>query len=413
MTERDKQQEQMASHDYWSVTAEAAPEVQRRPVRHGATRVSQSVGERRTHRTVRRVVTMPEASPSDAFQSFYERRRRRQQRQHTWTRSRSQTRQRASLVPRTLSQTGVPAPRGLARLPQRPLPPQPSRIPVRSGKLRGGRRGFFWKLLGMLLMGGLVIVLVTFGITSTAFRIANIQVTGTQSSSLIRSIQEIGIQHQNIFLLNVTSLTERIAALPRVETIELSKQLPGSVTVHVTERQPVLLWQTRQGTFGIDEQGMVIAPASELVGNEHLSTIVDSTNRQQETKAEEEPQNATEPILRPGMRINGTDIVFAMDVMGRLPQVVSLTTFKLYYDGTMYTDTTRKGEVGPGSRGTFIIESPAGWKAFLGGPADSSSLDDKLIALREILNLVQQEQFNVATIDLRYGLRPVFTLQKE
>jgi hypothetical protein len=183
------------------------------------------------------------------------------------------------------------------------------------------------------------------------------------------------------------------------------------VTIHIVERVPVLLWQTPQGTYSIDDQGIVIAPVSESTG---VNTVIDLTSQSsQQVKTQQgQPRQITQAsILRPGMQLNRDIITFAADTLKLLPQMVGVSTFKLYYDGTMYTDGIRRQwEEGPNSRESYIIESSSGWKAYLGGPDDTNPLSNKLIELHEILTLTQRQQLNVATIDLRYGVHLVFTL---
>jgi len=116
--------------------------------------------------------------------------------------------------------------------------------------------------------------------------------------------------------------------------------------------------------------------------------------------------------LHPGMRLNEENVTFAVKILNRLPQIVGVSTFKLYYDGTMYTGDIRQQHGRAASKGSYIIESPDGWKAYLGGPDDINPLNNKLIELHEILALAQKQQLNVATIDLRYGVHPVFTLKE-
>src|SRR5689334_189276 len=115
--------------------------------------------------------------------------------------------------------------------------------------------------------------------TGNVFRITQVNVEGTGNDRLVSTIQQMGIQGQNIFSLDVTGYTRRIAALPQVASVELSKQFPNHLTVQVQERQPVLLWQTGGGTFGVDRQGTIIAPVSELSNSESLSTVIDISTR--------------------------------------------------------------------------------------------------------------------------------------
>jgi hypothetical protein len=65
-----------------------------------------------------------------------------------------------------------------------------------------------------------------------------------------------------------------------------------------------------------------------------------------------------------------------------------------------------------GGKGVYIIESKAGWIAYLGGANDANPLHNRLIELQQILALAQREQLNLATIDLRFDLRPVYTIKQ-
>jgi cell division septal protein FtsQ len=253
-----------------------------------------------------------------------------------------------------------------------------------------------------------------FALTSQVFRINRVNIVGAHNNVIIQYIQHMHMQDQNIFLLDVVGLTQRIDALPQVASSELSKQWPNQVSIHIVERVPVLLWQTTHGTYSVDTQGIVIAPVTDLTTVRNVSTVIDLTpqsSQQMKTQQGQSKQMLQASVLRPGMQLNGDNIAFAMDVLKLLPQMVDISNFKLYYNGTMYTGGIRQWE-GEANRGSYILESPGSWKAYLGGPDDTNPLSNKLIELREILALAQRQQLNVATVDLRYGAYPVFTLQK-
>jgi hypothetical protein len=115
--------------------------------------------------------------------------------------------------------------------------------------------------------------------------------------------------------------------------------------------------------------------------------------------------------VRAGTYLKHTDIAFATQVLQQVPVVTGVNIFKLYYDGTMYASTTDAVN-GGNDRGSYSIESPDGWTAYLGGAEDANSLDNRLQELREVLNLARSQHEQIATIDLRYGLHPVYVLQK-
>ncbi|GAC1344117.1 MAG: hypothetical protein NVSMB27_04720 [Ktedonobacteraceae bacterium] len=252
-------------------------------------------------------------------------------------------------------------------------------------------------LLAVFVLGA------SFAMTSPAFRVAQVSVIGTHNAILTSSIQHLGMQGQNIFLIDVVALTARIEMLPVVASVNIEKQLPNQLLVTVTERTPVLLWQTKYGTYSVDKKGVVIAPASETTGADSLMTVVDTRSSAAARKGTTAPASAP---IHPGVRLNEADISFAMAVFASLPKLTGITDFTL-----RYADTAN----GPGmgsNNGSYQIESKTGWLAYLGGANDANPLGNRLLELQQILMLAQQQQLNLATIDLRFGLRPVYTLKQ-
>jgi len=123
----------------------------------------------------------------------------------------------------------------------------------------------------------------------------------------------MGMQGQNIFLIDVVALTQRIEMLPIVASANLEKQWPNQLQVSVTERTPVLLWQTPRGTYSVDRHGVVIAPTSKTSGAGALMTVVDVP-----------PQGKISGVrgteIHPGVQLNAADIAFAMAVFAGVPK---------------------------------------------------------------------------------------------
>src|SRR5215472_14132741 len=178
---------------------------------------------------------------------------------------------RSKTVKRTLAQTGVPASEGRVRF-VRPMPRQAyvTPIPARSGRQKAQSRGFVRRMLLVAALLAIGMVGIGFALSSTNFQIHQIDITGTQNTGIINDIQHLGIQGQNIFLLDVGGLTTQIESLPMVDAVTISKQLPNLVIINVVERTPVLLWQTPKGTFSVDSKGIVIAPANDTSGANRL-----------------------------------------------------------------------------------------------------------------------------------------------
>ena len=378
MTEKKPLREQRAHHSYVQL-----PEV--RSQYHEQGRSAQRTPRQEPvleHVRLQRVVTVPVEDPSQAWNSFA-------QRQEQLRRARSRPQRYVSeaqpIVPRTFAQTGVRATSGRIRAVRRLQQAEASPIPTRSGR-KQFRKGLLWRILSFFAIIAGIVLALNFAFTNNAFRIEQVNVVGTHNAALISSIQRMGMQGQNIFLVNVTGLTAKVDAFPLVSSTIISKNWPNQLTVTVVERVPVLLWQTQHGTYSVDSQGVVIAPASQTVGADHLMTVIDTRN---ESKGQ---------MLHPGTRLNQDDTMFAVAVFQHLLQVSGIKTFKLRYDSTS-------------EGGSYVVQSPDGWIAYLGGAQDSNPLANRLAELQQIVSLAQQQQLPLATVDLRYGLHPVYTLK--
>lgn len=391
MTERKQLSEQPATRSYNHLKKIYDP--RRDASVRGAKRY-----EAMASQSLQRVVIVPNADPSTAWKTFDQR-----QKQLRHVRARPQAPEK--MVSRTFVQTGVRASSGRIQAARRPLPYKSS-IPQRSGRRRL-RRGFFWKLLGIFTLIVCMIALTRFLLTGPMFRVQQVDVVGTKNAALLQSIDQMHVKGQNIFLLNTESVQARIKASPLVASVVLSKAFPNQLIITIAERKPVTLWQTAQGTFSVDAHGVVIATASNTPEAANLGTVVDMT---QQSELSQHLQK-TEPLLHPGTYLKNIDTVFANEVWQQVPKMVGISTFGLYYDGTMYASTNSQTGGSEDSKGSYIIESPAGWKAYLGGAQDANSLSNRLKELKAILQLANQKQQNIATIDLRYGLRPVYTLK--
>ncbi|QBD81194.1 FtsQ-type POTRA domain-containing protein [Ktedonosporobacter rubrisoli] len=336
MTEKKRIPEQMAAHSYR----------QQVPVRR-----PYQAERREATRKLQRVVTIPDADPSTAWNTFAQRQEQRRQ-------ARAQPRKYVRMVARTYAQTGTQAPHGRRRVVHRSLASHHSSpVPVRSG--RRGKRGFLWRLLSLLAVCLVLLVGASFLLSSSAFRIAQVSVSGTHNSVLIHNIQSMGMQGQNIFLVDVEALTQHIEASPLVASASLSKQWPDQLAVSVSERTPVLLWQTAQGTYAVDRQGVIIAPVTEISGAAQLHTVVEASPQQKE-------QGKAAPAIRPGMRLQPVNIAFAAEIFDLLPKMTGINAFKLLYDGTMYVNANDEPGAANGN-GSYRIESSTGWIAYLGG----------------------------------------------
>lgn len=297
------------------------------------------------------------------------------------------------LVPRTFAQTGAPAPIGQRRT-NKPLPRRRSRmaVPVRR---RGGFSRFWRRLFGLLIIVAALGAGLNFALNNATFHVQQVRIAGTHDADLISAIQHMGMQGQDIFLLNQTAVLKQLDAWPLVRSARLDIQLPNTVTVTVQERVPVVLWQSGRTTYALAQDGTVLAPLSALSDSQGLPTVVD--NRQG-------------VHMRPGARLDAAQIAFAQQLAQQLPNVQGVAPFRLQYVNriTVNGQTVPANQAGAGS---YVVVSAHGWQAYMGDAVNAISLKDRVLELQEVLHIAQQEHVQLATIDVRFGWRPTYTVQ--
>jgi len=301
------------------------------------------------------------------------------------------------MVQRTLAQTGRPAPVGRMRM-SRPLPRSgriaASPVPARSKQARRGWR--FWRrVLGFFAVVAVVGGGISFALMSPTFHIQHINITGTQNAGLITNIRHMGMQGQDIFLLNSSLIVTHLETSPLVASASVDTALPNQVTVTIQERAPVLLWQSGRVTYGVGQDGVVIAPQSELSGTSKLGLVIDQ-------------RPATK--LHAGSRLNAADIAFVRQVFAQVPGIEGAAPFTLHYVMNI-TEGTQTEPANLAGSGSYVLASASGWQAYLGDAQNSASLTQRLQDLREILSMAQQQNLQLATIDLRFGSRLIYTLK--
>jgi cell division protein FtsQ len=67
---------------------------------------------------------------------------------------------------------------------------------------------------------------------------------------------------QNIFQIDLKKRVERISAQPGVKEASIRRALPDRIIVKVRERRPAVLLVRRSGAVLVDEEGVVLEPAS-------------------------------------------------------------------------------------------------------------------------------------------------------
>jgi len=150
---------------------------------------------------------------------------------------------------------------------------------ARPGKKRGGpaaskqgwklfdedvRRGRFFALVGLAF---LFAAAVSFA-TSPEYVVASVSVEGSKVLSIDQANQIAGVQGQNIFQVDPSSVQARLAARAALlKGVSVETRLPNQVIIRVQERRPAIVWVMGDGTpFLASDDHVVVGYASKLDG---------------------------------------------------------------------------------------------------------------------------------------------------
>ena len=255
--------------------------------------------------------------------------------------------------------------------------PRPSQIQraLRRSRLRsllawlGGR----WVALagGLLALGGAFAIALL-----PQFRVELITVRRESSSSaeaITRATQLAQVIGHNIFLLNSQRVAQEIATIPSVLHARVTPRLPNLVEIEIVERVPIATWQTLGVTFLVDDQGVLIADASEATVPPDLLAVKDTTGRE----------------LRVGDRIDQRALLAARELVKAMPEAgVRVRDAELGASGLAFT-------------------ADVGWRIIVGPP---DALNTKLANLASVVELAKKNGLKIAVLDLRPQDRPFYQL---
>ena len=116
----------------------------------------------------------------------------------------------------------------------------------------------------VLIASGLVL----YGLSaSPAFGYRRMDIVGASSTSVSTIRSELAVDDGvNLFRLSTDGMAERLAALPTVAGASIEIQLPDTLRVRLTERQPVVIWQVGDRRFLVDAKGLAYAETSDSSG---------------------------------------------------------------------------------------------------------------------------------------------------
>ena len=214
--------------------------------------------------------------------------------------------------------------------------------------------------------------------TSPYFMISAPQVSGNHYVTSDEIIETLGMNGTTIFLLKPEKLGhELLLAHPSLKAVEITVSLPNVVSVAVTERQPVLIWQQDGKTAWIDEEGVAFLANGQTEG----LIVVNALGRPLAPAMDESTRNMWAPpaYLDPGV------VAALRALVPYVPQGASIT-----YDPN----------VGLGWK------DPRGWTVELGDMTEDFGL--KLRLYETISNWVVANNIRPVLINVVYPHAPYY-----
>ncbi|MDX3925078.1 MAG: cell division protein FtsQ/DivIB [Shinella sp.] len=119
---------------------------------------------------------------------------------------------------------------------------------------------------------------------AVGFAIEDVKVSGNRETSEIDILEQLGLDGTtSLVALDVEEARKQLAVLPWVEDVSVRKVYPGTIEIHLREREAFAIWQHGSDLSLIERNGSVIAP----LRDNKFSTLPLFVGRDAETAAAE------------------------------------------------------------------------------------------------------------------------------
>lgn len=90
------------------------------------------------------------------------------------------------------------------------------------------------------------------------FRVRKVEVTGARYTPVADVLQRLHVDTMRSVWDPLGPLASRVQSHPQIERVAVSRKLPGTLVVELTERRPVALVPTTEGLRAVDERGRTL-----------------------------------------------------------------------------------------------------------------------------------------------------------
>lgn len=134
------------------------------------------------------------------------------------------------------------------------VPPRPRRRRVRHALASGVLTG---RILALLLLIGGGVLLVGF-LEGEQYRVRTVVVNGNRLAFADTVIRDSGVLGLSVFRVDTQAVAQRLVQHPAIARATVRAYYPDTVAIDLVEREPASVWMTREGSWLVDREGLVI-----------------------------------------------------------------------------------------------------------------------------------------------------------
>jgi cell division protein FtsQ len=255
---------------------------------------------------------------------------------------------------------------------------------------------FGWRFISGAIFVLALIAVISFSSLNN-FKVNAIALEGAQRLSPESILSQIDLSGTSIIRVKPQEIQEKVLErFPSLSSAKVSVGLPATVSLRVTERQPVILWQQESGSMWIDADGVTFPIRGEsevaftvLANGMPPAAALAQPEEVPETEAEQPLETLS--ALAPEPIYPRTTPEFVQGIIALSDYVPEGSS--LQYDpdfGLGWTD-------------------PRGWLVYFGN--DISNIDLKLIEYESITASLQEKNLTPALISLEFLYAPFYRLE--
>ncbi len=259
------------------------------------------------------------------------------------------------------------------------------------------RLHFGWRLISAAIFLLSLFVVISFSSLST-FKVSAIALEGAQRLSEDAILSDIDLIGSSIITLQPEEIRAQIEDnFPGLSNVDVSVGLPAVVSIQVTERHPLILWQWDDKSYWIDPEGVLFPPQGEAEvtltvvakGDPPAAKTLEKIETNDET--EEEGQDSEDNSTQNPVSIERTTPEFVQGIIA-LNEIIPEDSF-LQYDP----------EFGLGWM------DPRGWQVYFG--RDTADIDLKLVEYETIIAMLIEQNLTPSVISLEFINAPFYRLE--